>query len=169
MKSLKILKISVLAVALIVCLYPLTTLAAPPSNSTAPVVTPFQVTLNADFAFDGMAVSKSFTVPADKHLVIEYVSGGVATDAGNVNSFAVQTTVNGVPVDYYIPFLSTLGGGGGSGEEWGHSVSWLAGQTMRIYADPGTQVTAKAYRYSLGAGGQASFWANISGYLESVK
>lgn len=129
-------------------------------------LTPFQVTVSNELENDG-TVYASFTVPADKRLVIEYVSGGScitandSADLGYTVSFAVDTIVGDVKARHEVPFHYV-------GAAWGYGKSYQAGQTVRLYADPGTQVTVSAANTLIGTG-RIAVRATISGYLESVQ
>jgi hypothetical protein len=106
-----------------------------------------------------------YTVPKGQRLVIETVhfASTVATEAGPLdNSAAMSTTVGGTTVGYAIKFI-------GDG-----TFPPVAGtRSVRIYADPGTKVTANFCQTTptgpgpTGPGGGGST-ISISGYLVPV-
>lgn len=117
---------------------------------------PFQWgVMNVDFDPTQLGVSVSFTVPAGKCLVIEYVSGMVFVDIGNAVVFSVSTTVDGVLASHQL-VLTPLGPAGGFAK------GYTASQSMRLYADSGTKVMVYAGNT---LGGRATMHASISGYL----
>ncbi|MBT8338577.1 MAG: hypothetical protein HKP58_15080 [Desulfatitalea sp.] len=121
-----------------------------------PLHEPFQWQGNAvDFAPDQLGAQLNFTVPADRRLVIEYVSVEAFIDTGDIVIFSVSTSLSGVYATHTI-VPTFLGPAGGFGR------SYLAGQSLRLYADPGTIVTIYAGRQ---LGGRGVMKASISGYL----
>jgi hypothetical protein len=96
-----------------------------------PADQPFQVTLDPTFP------DSTFTVPAGKRVVIEYVSGfySVPTAASQqpVFSICVRTQIGSTTVRHIVLAHRT------SLESPGFSV-YSIGQNVRLYADPGTQV-----------------------------
>jgi hypothetical protein len=92
-----------------------------------------------------------YHVPAGKILVIEYVS--FKTVYNTPGTYALVTTVKGVTVGHYFSPNSFIGVGNATGGDW------FLGTTVRIYADPGTDVTISTYASA--ASGDGAF----SGYL----
>ena len=117
---------------------------------------PFQVGMfNVEFATDQLGAQTSFTVPAGKLLVIEFVSAAVGIDQGSVPIFSVTTTVNGVPVSHQL-LTNPVGPGGG------YAQTYSVSQNMRLYAAPGTEVILYAGRT---LGGRGAMHVSLSGYL----
>jgi hypothetical protein len=87
--------------------------------------------------------------------VIEYVSVEAAIDTGDVVIFSVSTSLNGVYANHTL-IPEFLGPAGGYGR------SYLAGKSLRLYADPSTNVTIYTGRQQ---GGRGMMKASISGYL----
>ena len=106
------------------------------------VRTPINITESFTIATGGSVSSKEiFTVPADKFLVIEYVSfrafGGLNLLSDVRVAFRITTTAGGERVDHKIspvPLVSTEI----PEQEGGHLV--------KLYADPGSIVTALPQR-----------------------
>lgn len=99
---------------------------------------PFQFgMINVEFDPTQLGAHVSFTVPAGKRLVIEYVSGDILQDIGDAVSFAVTTTVNGVTAAHRM-VLTPVGPAGGFAK------AFTAAKSLRVYADPGTEVTISA-------------------------
>lgn len=106
-------------------------------------VQPFQRDVSVEVVSGSLSGSVSFTVPEDRRLVIEYVSGSVRVSDEELVRVNVRTTVGGEDVTHTIPnhvyrrdfdppttddFIVTYG------------------QVVRIHADPGTQVRVTATR-----------------------
>jgi hypothetical protein len=92
-----------------------------------------------------------YHVPASKILVIEYVS--FQTVFSTPGTYSLSTTVKGVTVGHYFSPVSYVGAAdAGNGD-------WFLGTTVRIYADPGTDVTVQTI------GSAASGNGAFSGYL----
>lgn len=168
MKNLKNLEIAILGTFLILSLLPMNTYAQRSRRSmpviieNTPITTeiaprqPFQWgVLNVDFDPTQLGASVSFTVPSEKRLVIEYVSGRTFVDIGDVVAFSVSTTVNGILVHHQLALTP-------AGPSGGFAKSYTASQSGRLYADSGTEVTVNANNT---LGGRATMHASISGYL----
>ena len=97
-----------------------------------------------------------FTVPKDKCLVIEYISGEAFMPTGQKALFGIITTVGGTPVRHYL-------GTHALGKFVAQDYYWISGPAQ-IYAAPGTTVTLRADRDV--ATGTATFRMSISGHLE---
>lgn len=98
-----------------------------------------------------------FTVPADKRLVIEYVSAHCNANhfSDTLSSISVQTIVDGVPAFHsLVPVFM------GNSASFRH---YVAAQQMRVYADPGTAVTGVAGGFP--AAGRMGCLMGLSGTL----
>ncbi len=169
MKSLKKIKIAICITFLIMSLFPMSTSAEQYSRRSIPVtivntpvttkIAPLQAfqwgVMNVDFDPTQLGASVSFVIPDGKRLVIEYVSGNVFVDIGDAVVFSVSTTVDGVLAHHQL-VLTPLGPSGGFAK------GYTASQSMRLYADSGTEVTVYAGNT---LGGRATMHASISGYL----
>lgn len=120
-----------------------------------PALQPFQQYVHLVFDPTQLGGGKTFTVPADKRLVIEFVSGNVALRQGSVSNFTVTTTVNGIIGKHRLVVTS-------QGPSGGLPISYTVSQNMRVYADPGTTVIVFV---NATLGGEGGFDATISGYL----
>jgi len=138
------------------------------SANPVPVVPsdePFQTKL-ALHSGDGSAL---FVVPQGKRLVIEFVSiAATAVATGAMPSevtmfFEVQTTVNGVAVNHYMPVAPQV-----KFPSNGYSTTskLIGAQELRLYADPGTTVYATTQEAVSGAIQSVSI--SISGHLINV-
>jgi hypothetical protein len=106
----------------------------------------FTTTLPGPAVFDDPV--GSFTVPAGKRLVLEYVSGVIDfSQNGILHRIRIRTSVNGVVGDHYAVDSSTLARG--------------VGQGVRIYADPGTTVEVAGL-------GKSVVTVTLSGHLETA-
>ena len=116
-----------------------------------PARQPFQTFLQPSSDTTGR-VSQSFTVPAHKRLVIEFVSAEVNQfPAGGGGYSYLETTAGGSTVSYYLAntFESPA----------------RRTQVVRLYADPGTPVTVGANNYG---GSGIGTDTEISGYYVDV-
>lgn len=145
---------TVVTIAICLLLTPLYTLAAPPVENVDENK-PFQWSDIVDFDPMQSGGYVFFTVPAGKRLVIEYVTGNVGIDTGDVVAFYISTTVNGVLTKHWL--LPTAVGPAG-----GFAKSYIANQSLILYADAETVVTIYAGNTS---GGRAAMFASVSGYL----
>jgi hypothetical protein len=119
-----------------------------------PARQPFQQKMNFNLA-DGFSevCMPIATVPAGKRLVIEYVSAKVNIPGGQkLRALNVFTNLNG---DFAYHFLVPTPTGAFN--------EYVAGQQVRLYADPNTQVNICASRDT--GDGIAPVQATISGYL----
>jgi len=134
----------------------------------AATATPFQVFIMRNPGVIGFPFTP-FTVPADKRLVIEYVSGelAAASSCATVPRMVLTTTVGGATLTHYFYPEDTgvIDEGNGPGRVFGLS------QETRLYADPGTDVLTQirtsaspgcGYRTGVDTG------LHISGYLVDV-
>jgi hypothetical protein len=99
-------------------------------------INPFQIVLKGSMAPGTEGLNLSFTVPAGKTLVIEYVSGDCFVPSGQACILSVLTEVNGATTG--TPFNLETNGLGAFG---GGEVLWRAGQQVLLYADAGKTVT----------------------------
>jgi hypothetical protein len=137
---------------------PRVTIEAPlplPVNADA-AGTPFQINLcTLDFPAGCAAFPQVMTVPADKRLVIEYVSAscGTANLSGTLPFLSLLTSVGGTSAGHvFVPQAvgSTT-----------NSKLYAVAQQTRLYADPGSSVSALAS----GVGSTAGCFVSFSGYL----
>jgi hypothetical protein len=122
-------------------------------------VDPFQ-SLNGSMAPGTEGLNLSFTVPAGKTLVIEYVSGNCFVPAGQTCVLFLLTEVNGATTvtQFNVPTAGVGAFGGGN-------VLWRAGQQVLLYADGGKTVTLRADRNSA-TGSAAPIVMSLSGHLQ---
>jgi hypothetical protein len=124
---------------------------------------PFE-TNNSGFLQDGQTGNKfSFgTVPAGKRLVIEYISAEARLGSNQRPRLEIITVRNigGTPTArrHYIAFgqVNLVEG-----------VDTVASQTVRIYADPGTEVAAEYLRDGV-TSGTSSCFVTISGHFVTL-
>ena len=107
----------VLALALIVAM------ATAVRADAASGVDPFETSLNASMAPGTEGLNLSFTVPAGKTLVIEYVSGNCFVPAGQTCVLSLLTEVNGATTGTQFNVQTDNVGAFGGG-----NVLWRAGQ-----------------------------------------
>ena len=102
----------------------------------------------------------SFTVPAGKTLVIEYVSGNCFVPAGQARVLSLITQVNGATTgtQFNLPTAGVGAFGGGN-------VLWRVGQQVLLYADGGKTVTLRADRNSA-TGSATPIVMSLSGHLQ---
>lgn len=79
-----------------------------------------------------------FDVPVGKRLVIDYVSAWADVGIGEQLRFQIQTTVDTNTVDYRLVPSAVNSADG--------SMSLVANQALRIYADGGTRVILQIFR-----------------------
>jgi hypothetical protein len=106
-----------------------------------PALNPFQTTITS---------VSGFIAPAHQRLVIEYVGYSEPDTEGPIQ---IVTTVNGVQVAHSVPHDTSESYNGFR----------YSGRTVRIYADPGTQVG-----YNDTSSNGANIRVSISGYLVNV-
>ena len=110
----------VLALALIVAM------ATAVRADAASGVDPFETSLSASMAPGTEGLNLSFTVPAGKTLVIEYVSGNCFVPAGQTCVLSLLTEVNGATTGTQFNMQTDNVGAFGGG-----NVPWRAGQQVR--------------------------------------
>ena len=144
----------VLALALIVAM------ATAVRADAASGVDPFETSLNASMAPGTEGLNLSFTVPAGKTLVIEYVSGNCFVPAGQTCVLSLLTEVNGATTGTQFNMQTDNVGAFGGG-----NVLWRAGQQVLLYADGGKVVTLRADRNSA-TGSATLIVMSLSGHLQ---
>jgi len=118
-------------------------------------VDPFQTSLNGSIGPGTEGLNLSFTVPAGKTLVIEYVSGNCFVPAGQTCVLSLLTEVN-AQFNVRTDGVGAFGGG---------NVLWRAGQQVLLYADDGKTVTLRADRNSA-TGSATPIVMSLSGHLQ---
>jgi len=121
-------------------------------------------------SFGLSCIIPSFTVPAGKLLVIEYASAGGCVPAGQIVRLNIGTSVTGLYAFSIFhdltptppastPTATSACNGAGTSRT-------MSGQTVRLYASPGTSVSLSLARNAdVGSG---NFDAQISGHFEDV-
>lgn len=136
-----------------------TTNPVPTRDVDNPARQPFQIGLGISVANGNLTANGSFTVPAGKQLVIEFVSALAAISSGQKLTLQFSTTGGGAPVAFTLPaFLQ--GTFGGTVDDY------AVAQQMRVYADPGTSVQFVLTQNNTTAGALADI--GVSGYLVNV-
>ena len=113
-------------------------LAVPVRDVDNPAIHPFQKELDPLVPAGSFTASDSLTVPLGKRLVIEFASATISTTAGTKLWVRIQTTANG-SINFHSLLPELQGPFSADGSDF-----LLAAQPMKIYADPGTQVTVIA-------------------------
>jgi hypothetical protein len=128
-----------------------------------PARQPFQQELFLSTPDGLLGANDQFTVPSGKRLVIEFVSFSMTWPAGQVTTRAFinvcNASGNSCPASFYLPasFQAT---------EFGGSEFFVASSPTRLYADPGTVVSAAVRRNVTAGTGLAT--VAVSGYLVDV-
>ena len=128
-----------------------------------PARQPFQQELFLSTPDGLLGATEQFTVPSGKRLVIEFVSFSMTWPGGQVTTRAFinvcNASGNSCPASSYLPasFQAT---------EFGGSEFFVASSPTRLYADPGTVVSAAVRRNVTAGEGLAT--VAISGYLVDV-
>ena len=139
------------------------TLAQPvPVNVISPVRSPFQQNVSVSIPAGSLSGSVSFAVPAGFRLVVEYVSGSVRVSDKELVRVNIATSVSGTSVSHTIAnnvyrrdFEAPVGDD--------FIVSY--GQSLKLYADPGSTVSVTATRSENGEITPTLFALSLSGYL----
>ncbi len=127
-----------------------------------PARQPFQRELDPLVSPGSFTASDSLTVPAGKRFAIEFASASVDTPAGTKMWVRIQTTSSGVGLSYsLLPQLQ--GNYAADGSDF-----LLAAQPMKLYADPGTQVTAVVSVLGGVANTNTGASVSLSGYFVDV-
>ena len=116
-----------------------------------PAQQPFQILMQPS-SDTTASVSQSFSVPAHKRLVLEFVSSEVNEYPSKGGAYSyLTTTAGGQTVTYY--FANT------------YESAARKSQVVRLYADPGTDVTVGANTYG---GNGVGTDTELSGYYVDV-
>jgi hypothetical protein len=131
--------------------------AGKPDPAQRVSVEPFHISLEM-VPIAGGGGGTSFSLPAEKGLVIEFVSAQIMvnSDAGDVGAFDIKTTVKGERVPHSMMLSEDRGPMGGFPKHYDVS------QQLRLYADPGTDVE---FGVLTDLGGTGLFHVRVSGYL----
>jgi len=127
----------------------------PVRANAAPVA--FQQSLKGTMAAGTEGLNLTFTVPAGKQLVIEYVAGNCFVPSGQACVLSIFTQVGASAIQFNVE-TNNVGPFGGGND------LWRAGQVVRLYANSGTIVTLRADRNSPTGTANVTFMS-ISGYL----
>jgi hypothetical protein len=119
-----------------------------------------------------------YTVPADKRLVIEYFSCKNSTSGSYSTAYSCFINTGGYPgVDHWLPTTpyghSQMSIGSDTTQSSLNPAFISAGQIVKIYADPGTDVIAGAIRQNQAISSFMNYpeeyiYFSFSGYLESL-
>ena len=135
-------------------------IASPMPSQAAPTVTPFQIVLNGTMSPGTEGLNLTFTAPAGKTLVIEYVSGNCFVPSGQSCVLSILTEVGaaktGTPFNLDTDNVGAFGGG---------NDLWRAGQQVLLYAAGGTTVTLRVDR-NASTGSAAPIVMSLSGHLQ---
>jgi hypothetical protein len=122
-----------------------------------PAYQPFQAGSTGRVWGPGRHPSVIAKVPEGKRLVIEYVSAWL-TDIGEDEFLEISTVLDGKPLRHMVPIARK--------QEAAGFTQHIAGQQVRLYADPGTEVIAAVHRDGLRDGVEIS--VAISGHLVNL-
>ena len=150
--------VSMFAIGVILSSVAATTVEAGRSITVQQVpVEPFHISLEM-VPISGGGGGTSFSLPAQKGLVIEFVSAQIMvdSDAGDVAVFDIKTTIKGVRVPHSMMLSEDRGPMGGFPKHYDVS------QQLRLYADPGTDVEIGVLT---DLGGPGLLHVRVSGYL----
>lgn len=121
-----------------------------------PARQPFQRGLVIAFATGEGTATAEFTVPANKHLVIEYVSAGISFSEGVLHRFSVQTSTGSAGGRHFFAPISIPNLPG----------FYTVSQQTRLYAISGSTVIIEARRtFNPTSGATTGQAVGISGYL----
>ncbi len=155
------LKKTLVLVAVLAGLVGASTMVKPHSTSASNAnSSPVQIVPNNPFgetASGGFAEPTSISVPANKHLTIETLSIQMdVTPANSQLEAFVNYTSGGNSVTVFVPltFAYTQTSNGYS--------TYIATQSVRLYADPGSSVSVTAYTPT---GSTGNLFLTLSGYL----
>jgi hypothetical protein len=101
--------------------------------------------------------SDIYTVPIDKRLVIEYASAQCITNANVYSAFLATAESGSSGPLQFLPVVN-------EGPAGGPGIAFAVGQSLRIYADPGSQVQLQFETTATAS--NASCGGSINGYLE---
>ena len=136
----------------------------PVKDQDNPARQPFQWQNSGTIAAGSDRVDFTIQVPAGKRLVIEQLSGAASVNnsVGTVPRFLIASFSGGI-ASGYAP-------GAYVGND-GMSPRVYASQQLRMYADPGTNVSVEVQRSSDNVGGYSgtvSFTVSVTGYLVNI-
>ncbi|MGB8910102.1 MAG: hypothetical protein WCC84_15260 [Candidatus Cybelea sp.] len=117
----------------------------------------FQAAVQIDLPNGTEGQNGFVAVPSGKRLVIEYVSGEAFLPTGQTCLFSVITTIGGASVGTSHYLVSYAMGNFGAPD------CFVAGQVVRLFADPGTTVMLRADRDAASGAGIARM--SLSGQL----
>lgn len=116
---------------------------------------PFQRGMVIEFETGQGIASAQFTVPANKRLVVEYVSAHINLTDGVMSRFSVHTAAgDSTGTHYFAPMSHPL-----------FPESYTISQQTRLYATPGSTVTVEARRTFNATSLPDTGFATISGHL----
>ena len=128
----------------------------------APSKEPFQQDVSVLVDAGVLSNTSSFLVPGHQRLVLEYASGNTRVDDKELVRVNVATTAGGVSVTHTLaPDVVRRDFDAPTTDDF--IVTY--GQTVRIYADPGTQVSVTATRSENAEITPTFFQLAVSGYL----
>jgi hypothetical protein len=117
---------------------------------------PFQWSDHKGLSHESSGIGFQVSVPAGKRLVIEMVTASAELAPGQrPTTFSVQTIAGGTSATHFLPLAQV-----------GHDGIWASAHQVRLYADPGTQVSIALSRRPADLG--ASLRVSLSGVLETV-
>jgi hypothetical protein len=122
-----------------------------------PVDQPFQAHIEIALPAGTEGQNGFVTVPADRRLVIDYVSGEGFVPSGQKCVFSVITSLNGA-ASGTTHYLRSVQMGPFGGKDLSQT-----GELVRLYADPGTTVMLRADRDAPAGDGLARM--TLSGHL----
>ncbi len=125
-----------------------------------PARQPFQAQTAGRIFGTGFFSSVIAGVPAGKRLAIEYVSASMADLGFSEFILEVDAVQNGASVRHLVPIAQQT--------QAGRLVNHIAGQPVRIYADPGTNVTVAVTRVGF-TSAAADVDVAVSGHLVDLQ
>jgi len=122
-----------------------------------PALSPFQASGNCGLGFGAGCTASLYTVPPDKRAVVEYASASVNLPETNHGaSGSVRTTIGGTEINHHLPTPIYTPNGG----------VVVAAATVRLYADPGTEIRMTGGTLGNNTEGNNVFvFFTVSGYL----
>jgi hypothetical protein len=134
----------------------ITVLAGPGCAASSATSVPPPFSFHQDlFGQSGFVAEASFQVPADRLLVIEAVTAQISLPDGgqSVTLYRIITRTGNTISSYYVPVF----------EQGADTGIFVAGQQIRLYATPGSEVELLMRRNS--NQGLFNFLPRLSGYL----
>jgi hypothetical protein len=132
----------------------------PVHDTATPKRTPFQRSISFLLQDGDFGDIASFTVPDGKRLVIEYASCYIPSPPDHFILDIGTRDSSGTEVVYMLPVIQEF-----NTSDRGHSA--IAGQVVKLFSEPGTEVDFQAVRTT--STGTISVFFAISGYLEDVQ